>query len=83
MTQKDKAESALKSKKKSLSVAEWMNQKPNPLPLFLKGQSVQVYRGAGWSAASVVDSTPNGCVVKLKQGQQDVRIYDARCIRPV
>lgn len=69
------------SKKRAIDTAAWMNQKPNPLPLFVKGQAVQVYRGAGWSVGNVIDSSPSGCVVKLKQTQQDVRVYDARCIR--
>lgn len=72
-----------RAKRTALASAQWMNQRPNPLPLFVKGQSVQVYRGAGWSAATVLDSTPQGCLVKLKQTQQDIRVYDARCIRPV
>jgi len=71
-----------KAKKAAIRTSEWMNQKPNPLPLFLRGQSVQVYRGAGWSAGNVIDSRPSGCIVKLKQTQEDVRVYDARCIRP-
>lgn len=70
------------SRKKALEHAAWMNKPPHPLPLFMKGSAVQVYRGAGWSAGNVIDSSPNGCVVKLKQTREDVRVYDARCIRP-
>lgn len=69
-------------KRKALEHAAWMNRAPNPLPVFIKGSSVQVYRGAGWSAGDVVDSSPHSCVVKLKQTREDVRVYDARCIRP-
>lgn len=71
------------SRRKALEHAAWMNQPPNPLPVFRRGSPVQVYRGAGWSAGSVVQSGPNGCVVKLNQTREDVRVYDARCIRPV
>jgi len=68
-------------KRRALEHAAWMNKPPNPLPLFIKGASVQVYRGAGWSAGNVLESTASSCVVKLKQTREDIRVYDARCIR--
>lgn len=73
----------VKYKKSAFEAAAWMNQKPNPLPTFIKGQAVEVYRTASWTKASVVSSSPNGCTVRLAQGGQNVNIYDARCIRPI
>lgn len=72
----------VKYKKAALDKAAWMNQSPNPLPIFRKGTSVHVYRGAGWSLASVVNSTPQGCSVRLAQGGALINVYDARCIKP-
>lgn len=73
----------VKYKKAALEKAAWMNQSPNPLPIFRKGQSVQVYRGAGWSKASVINSSPRGCSVRLVQGGALINVYDARCIKPL
>lgn len=73
----------VKYKKAALDAAAWMNQAPNPLPIFLKGQAVEVYRGAGWSKGSVVLSTPGGCTVYINQGGKTINVYDARCIRPI
>lgn len=69
-------------KKAALASAAWMNQSPHPLPLFLIGQQVMVYRGAGWSKASVIKSSKKGCTVKLGQEQRNITVYDARCIKP-
>lgn len=75
------AQKEFKQKKKAWDQASWMNQKPHPLPLFIKGQAVQVYRGAGWSSAHVENSSVNSCTVRLSQGSQLIQIYDRRCIR--
>lgn len=72
-----------KSKKAALEKAAWMNQKPNPIPVFPRGKIVAVYRGAGWSKGKVVNSTNKSCVVKLFQGDIMVNVYDARCVKPV
>ena len=72
----------VKYKKAALDKAAWMNQPPNPLPIFRKGSPVRVYRGAGWSLANVVDSTSRGCSVRLAQGGTLINVYDARCIKP-
>tara|TARA_B100000902_G_C26711221_1_gene621991 strand:+ start:84 stop:332 length:249 start_codon:yes stop_codon:yes gene_type:complete len=69
-------------KKKAWDQASWMNQDPQPLPRFSRGQSVQVYRGAGWSKAVVENSSRSNCTVRIAQGNQIVRVYDRRCIRP-
>jgi hypothetical protein len=71
------------SRRKQLDLASWMNQSPNPLPIFRKGQRINVYRGAGWSAGVVIESSRNGCSVKLNQSGQMVRVYDARCLKPL
>lgn len=73
---------SIKKKKAALEAAAWMNQKPYPLPVFRKGEVVEIYRGAGWSKATVVNSTAKGCGVKVWQNDQLANIYDARCIRP-
>lgn len=71
----------IKKKKAVLDRAAWMNQSPNPLPVFRKGEVVQVYRGAGWSKGKVISSTSKGCMVNLFQGDNTINVYDARCIR--
>jgi len=77
-----KAKSSTSSRHAAMEQAAWMNQAPNPLPVFKKGELVEVYRGAGWSKASVIDSTPKGCQVSIFQADKLTSIYDARCIRP-
>ncbi len=73
----------IKYKKAALDAAAWMNQPPNPLPVFRKGEVVEVYRGAGWSKARVTQSTPKSCSVQILQGDKLTSVYDARCIRPL
>lgn len=73
--------SNIKKKKEMLDRAAWMNQSPNPLPVFRRGETVQVYRGSGWSKGQVVASSPKGCMVNLFQGDNTINVYDARCIR--
>lgn len=70
-------------KKAALDHAAWMNQSPHPLPIFRKGQTVQVYRGAGWSKGRVLTSSRNNCSVRLSQGDKIVTLYDARCIKSI
>jgi hypothetical protein len=70
-------------KKAALDHAAWMNQSPHPLPIFRKGQLVQVYRGAGWSKGKVLASSRDTCSVRLSQGDKIVSLYDARCIKPI
>jgi len=72
----------IKYKKAALEAAAWMNQPPNPLPVFRKGETVQVYRGSGWSKGKVVMSSPKGCQVRLSMPDRTVSVYDARCIKP-
>ena len=69
-------------KKAALANAAWMNQSPHPIPLFLQGQHVMIYRGAGWAKATVIRSHKKGCTVKLTQEQRNITVYDARCIKP-
>jgi len=71
------------AKKKAIDNAAWMNQPPHPLPILRKGSKVNVYRGSGWSAAIVVNSTRDGCCVEFIQSGQRVKIYDARSLKPV
>ncbi len=52
-----------------------------PLPRFVRGSKVQVYMGAGWSSASVVDSNQTHCVVQLTVGNRMITVNDARNIR--
>lgn len=73
---------SIKTRKAALEAAAWMNQKPYPIPVFRKGEMVEIYRGAGWSKATVLNSTPKGCSVRIAQNDQMTNIYDARCIRP-
>lgn len=76
-------DTTLKAKKKAIDSAAWMNQAPHPLPIFRKGSKVSVYRGSGWSAGHVIESSRDGCSVKLSQGEQMVRVYDRRSIKQV
>jgi hypothetical protein len=76
------AQGSIKTRKAALDAAAWMNQKPYPIPVFRKGEAVEIYRGAGWSKATVINSTAKGCSVKIWQNDQLTNIYDARCIRP-
>lgn len=73
----------IKYKKAALDKAAWMNQPPNPLPVFRRGQIIEVYRGSGWSKARVIESTPRGCHVDIPQANKQTIIYDARCLRPL
>ena len=75
-------QASIKTKKAAIDAAAWMNQKPYPLPVFRKGDVVEIYRGAGWSKATVLNSTAKGCSVRIMQNDQMTNIYDARCIRP-
>jgi len=77
-----KLEAKIKQKKLHLETAAWMNKHPYPLPLFSKGQEVEVYRGAVWNLGTVIESTSRGCIVKMEEPLGDIRVYDARCIRP-
>lgn len=54
-----------------------------PLPKLAVGTKVQIYLGAGWSVASVVNSTQTRCVVRLPMGNRLVTVNDARNIRTV
>lgn len=76
-------EGMVREKKAVNAAAAWMNQRPNPLPVFRRGELVEIYRGAGWSKASVIESTARGCSVKILQNDQFTNVYDARCIRPL
>lgn len=60
---------------------ERLAMRPFPLPLFTKGQKVQVFMGAGWSIGHVEESNQARCSVKLKVGNKPVTIHDARCVR--
>jgi hypothetical protein len=71
------------AQKKAIENAAWMNQPPHPLPVFRKGSKVNVFRGAGWSAGLVLDSSRDGCTIKIIQSGQTVRVYDARSIKPL
>ena len=70
-----------KAKKKALAAAAWMNQASYPLPILRKGTVVKVFRGAGWSKGSVIDSKKDRCVVRLYQGDKTVTVYDRRSIK--
>lgn len=72
----------LEALKNNQERAAWMNQKPNPLPVFRKGQMVSIYMGSGWSQGRVVSSTPKGCCVSVTRPDKIVNVYDARCIKP-
>lgn len=72
----------LESVKKKHETAAWMNQRPNPLPVFRRGQIVNVYQGCGWAKGKVITSTPKGCCVGLFRPDKMVNVYDARCIKP-
>ena len=52
-----------------------------PLPRFVKGTRVQIYMGAGWSTATVVESTQAHCVVQISINNRMVTVRDARNIR--
>lgn len=73
----------IKYKKAALDAAAWMNQPPNPLPVFRRGQIIDVYRGSGWSKARVIESSAKGCQVEILQGAKRTVVYDARCLRPL
>lgn len=74
-------EQKIKLKKEFLGKTAWMNQRPNPLPIFKQNQNVLVYRNQSWTKGRVVSSSPSGCVVNLDQDSTIFRVYDARCIR--
>lgn len=76
------SQGSIKTKKAALEAAAWMNQRPYPLPVFRKGDIIEIYRGAGWSKARVIESTAKGCSVKILQNDQFANVYDARCVRP-
>ena len=69
------------SKKKAFEAAAWLNQPPHPLPILRKGTQVTVFRGAGWSKGVVIESTKDGCTVKVDQTGQSIRVYDRRNIK--
>lgn len=71
-----------RAKKAALDQASWMARPPTPLPVFLKGQTVQIYVGSGWSSAKVLSSSDAHCLVSLSKGDRMIKVYDARCIRP-
>lgn len=73
----------IKYKKAAIDAAAWMNQPPNPLPVFRRGEIIEVYRGSGWSKAKVIQSTARGCHVEIIQGAKQAMVYDARCLRPI
>lgn len=78
---KTKTDNKYAAKRQELDMAAWMNQAPHPLPLLSSGQKVDVYRERKWISGVVTESNPNGCVVRLPEQDQLVRIYDARCIK--
>lgn len=51
-----------------------------PLPLFPVGTKVQVYLGAGFGTAYVVQSFQDRCIVRLANGNRNLTVYDARTI---
>lgn len=55
--------------------------RPFPLPLFPIGSKVQVYLGAGWSTAYVVNSGQDKCQVRLSVGNRVITVFDARSIK--
>jgi hypothetical protein len=71
----------VKYKPSAYKTAERLSGAPFPLPKFVKGSKVQVYMGAGWSAASVVESNQTHCVVRLTVGNRLITVHDARNIR--
>lgn len=48
---------------------------------YSKGQSVDVYMGAGWAKGTIQDSGRDRCVVWLAQAQRSVTVYDNRNLR--
>ncbi len=64
-----------------LTEAQRLARPPTPMPALRRNAQVQVFTGAGWQKASVVDSTRDRCVVWLGQAQRNATIYDARNIR--
>ena len=73
--------STFMEKKKALDSAAWMNQPPHPIPIFRRGTTVSVFRGAGWSKGVVVKSSKNACMVKLEQTGNTISVYDRRSIK--
>ena len=61
--------------------SERLHGRPIPLKLIGKGQSVEVFMGAGWAKGTVSDSNPDRCVVWLAQAQRSITVYDNRNLR--
>lgn len=53
-----------------------------PIRIYPVGTKVKIYMGAGWSAAYVVTSKQDNCVVRMAIGNRLLTVNDNRCIQP-
>jgi hypothetical protein len=72
----------VKYKASAYKESQRLSGSPFPLRIYPTGTKVRIYMGAGWSAAYVVLSKQDNCVVKMAIGGRMLTVKDNRCIQP-
>lgn len=72
----------VKYKPSAMKEQQRLSESPQPMTLYRRFASVEVYVGSGWRAGSVQLSTSSRCSVFLFKEQRNIVCYDNRNIRP-